>query len=173
MPQIGSGESVDSVSITKAGTRIIKKWRANEIKVVSQELQDVIEGESKNWQPKKMAIILGLPAVLFIVQLLRGSGKEPSIIGATRCAAIDWALYAALITFALLMTLVSVCLQRKEYEYKKSINYDFVPGDFKCTTRNAIKLPIYAMVCGFLTASTGTGPGALFNTLLLQLGCHP
>lgn len=170
MHQIGS---VDSVEITKAGTRIIKKWRANNIKIISEELQAVIEGESKNWQPKKMSIILALPAVLFIVQLLRGSGKEPSIIGATRCTAIDWVLYAALITFALLMTLLSVCLQRKEYEYKKSINYEFVPGDFKCTTRNAIKLPLYAMLCGFLTASTGTGPGALFNTLLLQLGCHP
>ena len=160
--------------MTRNGTRIVKEWRdKGEIKVVNEELQEVIERESKNWQPKKMAIILGLPVVLFIVQLLRGSGKEPSIIGATRCTATDWALYAALIAFALLMTAVSVCLQRKEYEYKKSISYEFVPGDFKCTTKNAFKLPLYAMVCGFLTASTGTGPGALFNTLLLQLGCHP
>ena len=60
-----------------------------------------------------------------------------------------------------------------EYEYKKKINYEFVPGDFKCTTQNALKLPLIAIICGFLTASTGTGPGALFNTLLLQLGCHP
>ena len=102
--------SVESVEITKAGTRIIKKWHANNIKVVSPELQAVIESESKNWQPKKMSIILGLPIVLFIVQLLRGSGKEPSIIGSTRCSSIDWVLYAALIIFAFLMTVLSVFL---------------------------------------------------------------
>ena len=114
-----------------------------------------------------MIIIIVLPSVLFLVQLLRGSGKEPSIIGVTRCTAADWILYTSLILFSILMTIFSVWLQRNEYEYKKSINYEFVAGDFKCTTRNAFKLPLFAMICGFLTASTGTGPGALFNTLLL------
>ena len=55
-----------------------------------------------------MSIILGLPVVLFIVQLLRGSGKEPSVIGVTRCTATDWVLYATLITFGVLMTILSV-----------------------------------------------------------------
>ena len=72
-----------------------------------------------------------------------------------------------LIVIGLAMTLGAVWLTRREYMHKKKIAYVFATGDFKCTTQNAIKLPIYAMICGFLSAATGTGPGAFFNTLLL------
>ena len=117
--------------------------------------------------------MLILPSVLFFVQLFRGSGQEPSYIGVTRCTAADWSIFIALIIVAFAVTLYSVWLQRNEYEYKKSIQYQFVPGDFKCTQRNAFKLPAVAVLGGFLTASTGTGPGPLFNILLVRLNCHP
>ena len=117
--------------------------------------------------------MLALPTVLFFVQLFRGSGQEPSYIGVTRCTAADWSIFIALIILALAFTIYSIWLQRKEYEYKKSIDYQFVPGDFKCTQRNALKLPAVAVIGGFLTASTGTGPGPLFNILLVHLNCHP
>jgi len=42
-----------------------------------------------------------------------------------------------------------------------------VPGDFKCTKANAIKLPLYGVLGGFLVASTGTSAGGFYNTLLL------
>ena len=89
------------------------------------------------------------------------------MIGATRCSSIDWALFTTLITLGLVMTLLAICIQVREYEHKKKLGYTFVPGDFKCTTTNAIKLPLYGIICGFLCSSTGTGSGAFFNTLLL------
>ena len=104
---------------------------------------------------------------LFLIQLMRGSGEDPSLIGATRCVPLDWVLYSLIITIGLVMTLGAVWLTRREYMYKKKIAYTFAVGDFKCTTTNAIKLPIYAMICGFLSAATGTGPGSFFNPLLL------
>ena len=80
-----------------------------------------------------MVVMFALPTVLFFVQLFRGSGQEPSYIGVTRCTAADWSIFIALIILALAFTIYSVWLQRREYEYKKSIDYQFVPGDFKCT----------------------------------------
>ena len=87
--------------------------------------------------------------------------------------AIDWFLFGLLICFGLIMTVVAIIMQRREYEHKKSINYPFVQGDFKCTTKNALMLPMYALGYGFLAATTGAGSGAFYNTLLLSLEMHP
>merc|ERR1719491_2581114 len=97
--------------------------------------------------------------ILFIIQLLRGSGKEPSIIGATRCTDTDWILFSILLAASITMTIIAVVVQRKEYEHKKKIGYEFVPGDFKCTARNVIKLPIFGAIIGLITALSGIGPG--------------
>ena len=71
------------------------------------------------------------------------------------------------------MTLIAVKMQRREYEYKKKIGYEFVPGDFECTFRSVIKLPIFGCGIGFITALSGIGPGVMTNAVLLKLGCHP
>ena len=71
------------------------------------------------------------------------------------------------------MTLLASCLQRKEYEYKKQIGYQFVPGDFKCTGRNVINLTITGCIIGFITALTGIGPGVMTNAVFLRLDMHP
>ena len=48
------------------------------------------------------------------------------------------------------MTLLAVMVQRKEYAYKKKIGYEFVTGDFECTLKNAISLPLAACFIGFI-----------------------
>lgn len=104
---------------------------------------------------------------------MRGSGQKPSIIGVTKCSPIDWVLYGSLIAGCLAITVLSVCLQRREYEFKKQLGYEFVPGDFKCTTRNALGLTWLGCLFGFMTAMTGIGPGVMTNALMLKLDVHP
>lgn len=140
---------------------------------LSPELRELIRKESTNWQPAKQALMLGMMAIFFVIQLLRGSGREPSLIGATRCSGWDWTLFCVLLLSSLVMTIVSVVIQRRDYEYKKSLDYYFVPGDFKCTTRNAVKLPLYGCLIGFITALSGIGPGVMTNAVLLKLNVHP
>ena len=71
------------------------------------------------------------------------------------------------------MTAIAIVTQRREYAHKKAIDYSFVPGDFKCTVRNVIELPIFAFAVGFITAMSGIGPGIMLNTFLLRLDVHP
>ena len=71
------------------------------------------------------------------------------------------------------MTAIAVVTQRREYAHKKAIDYNFVPGDFKCTVRNVIVLPILAFAVGFVTAMSGVGSGIMLNTILLRLDLHP
>ena len=71
------------------------------------------------------------------------------------------------------MTLIAVFMQRREYENKKKVGYQFVPGDFECTGASVIKLPIFGFMIGFITALSGIGPGVMTNAILLKLNIHP
>ena len=112
-------------------------------------------------------------AILFTVQLLRGSGAAPSIIGSTRCTSSDWILFTVLLVAGFVMTFLAVLVQNREYKRKKELGYQFVPGDFKCTASNVIKLPIFGCMIGFITAMSGIGPGVMTNAVLLKLNVHP
>ena len=111
--------------------------------------------------------------ILIIVQLLRGSGLQPSLIGVSRCTTLDWSLYGLLILAGVSMTLYAICMQRKDYEYKKQIGYLFVPGDLKCTNKNAIILTLLGCLIGIISAITGLGAGVMINVILLRLDIHP
>ena len=71
------------------------------------------------------------------------------------------------------MTLIAVFMQRREYEYKKKIGYEFVTGDFECTFSSVIKLPLFGWAIGFITALSGIGPGVMSNVVLMKLNVHP
>lgn len=110
--------------------------------------------------------------LLFTINLLRGDGKSPSIIGVKRCENIDWVLFGTLIVLSTLITVTAIAILRKEYEYKKSIDYPFVQGDFKCTNRSALKLTLVGLGGGFVVGSVGIGIGTLFIPVLIQLDLH-
>lgn len=111
--------------------------------------------------------------ILTVVQLMRGSSNSGSIIGIDRCSVVDWSLLAALIGFATALTVLAAFMQMREYAFKQRIGYHFTQGDFKCTTKNAIRLPLCAVIVGFVNAVTGIGPGTMIHTILLQLDLHP
>ena len=71
------------------------------------------------------------------------------------------------------MTCLAIYLQRRQYEYKKEIGYQFVPGDLKCTGSNVAKLSLVGCIIGFITALTGIGAGVMTNAVLLRLDVHP
>ena len=111
--------------------------------------------------------MLGMVLILFLVQISRGSGKDPSIIDSTRCTAMDWSLFVILLIASLIMTLIAVIVQRKEYCLKRQIGYKFVTGDFQCTLKNVIGLPFAACCIGFITALSGFGTSPMIIAILL------
>ena len=67
-------------------------------------LAKIIKNESTNFQWSKLALNYGMLAIMIILQLLRGPGSEPSIIGVSRCDALDWVLLIGLILISILFT---------------------------------------------------------------------
>jgi len=66
---------------------------------------------------------------LVLVSLLRGSGKEPSIVGSERCTSVDWTLLAVLVTVGLVIIAYTFCTQLRELRLKKKVGFRFVKGD--------------------------------------------
>ena len=86
---------------------------------------------------------------LVTINLLRGPGNEPSIVGIQRCTRFDWILFGLLLIASALITYLGIFNLRKEFNYKKSIDFPFVQGDFKCTNKNAIMLASLGIGGGF------------------------
>jgi uncharacterized membrane protein YfcA len=111
--------------------------------------------------------------ILFVVAFLRGTGKKPSVIGVTKCDTVDHTLFILLIVSGLIVTIISVVILKKEYNYKVKVGYKFTPGDFECTTKNSFKLPLIAFTGGLIAGGLGIGAGLIFNPIMIQLGIHP
>lgn len=111
--------------------------------------------------------------LLLIVSYLRGTGNEPSIIGITKCTTLDTTLFILLIASGFFVTGVGVFFIKRDYSAKLLAKYPFVPGDFKCTTINAIKLPSIALIAGYFAGSLGIGAGLIVNPIIIQLGVQP
>ena len=110
---------------------------------------------------------------LVTINLLRGPGNEPSIVGIQRCTHFDWILFGLLLIASASITYLGIFNLRKEYNYKKSIDFPFVQGDFQCTNKNAIMLALLGIGGGFAMGGLGVGIGVFFLPALIQLDVHP
>ena len=59
-----------------------------------------------------MAIFITM--VSLAVNLLRGSRKTPSIIGITKCGALDWSIFLTFIIIALTLSYIGVRINKRE-----------------------------------------------------------
>ena len=69
----------------------------------------MIKRESTNLN-FKFGLNVVMISALVLVQVLRGSGSELSVIGVARCTPIDWVLFVSLLAFALVMTILAIFL---------------------------------------------------------------
>jgi len=98
-------------------------------------------------------------AIMIAVQLSRGPGFAPSIIGVSRCDSLDFILLAVLVIASVILTLLGVMVNQKEYERKEACEgYDFVKGDVKYTNKNTRALIFIGLAAAFLSTTVGLGP---------------
>lgn len=111
--------------------------------------------------------------VLFICTLFRGNGKDPSIIGVTKCQPADHILQAILIISGFLFTVIASVWGRKEYVYRQKIGYKTFIGNIEMTMDAILKLALTGFVSGFLVAGFGVGPAFVLAPSLLLFKQHP
>jgi uncharacterized membrane protein YfcA len=110
---------------------------------------------------------------IFVVSLLKGSGKSPSIVGVVECSTWYWILTS--IQYPVLFG-ISVCVaayMHYQYRQKVKLDYQFEQGDIQWKLKNAIFLPIMFLSAGLVAGLLGIGGGIITGPLLLELGMIP
>ena len=95
--------------------------------------------------------------VLFIVSLFRGNGKDPSVVGVTKCQAADHILLAIIIVAGFVFTGIASYWSLLDYRIKEALNYNFQKSDIKMTAKPIIILSLVGFSSGFLQAGFGIG----------------
>ena len=108
--------------------------------------------------------------IMIAVQLSRGPGFAPSIIGVSRCDILDVVLLVILVIASIILTLIGVKVNQNEYERKESCEgYEFVKGDVKYTNKNTKALILIGLIAAFLSTTVGLGPAVAIQPMLVQL----
>ena len=98
-----------------------------------------------------------------VVNLIRGSPKNDSIVGLDKCGATSWSLMVGFIVFCLLITWLNVRAVQKEVslkqKYGKTCQSDIDVND----SRTLAYILIMSFVGSFLGNALGLGGGFIYN----------
>jgi uncharacterized membrane protein YfcA len=111
--------------------------------------------------------------LVFMLNLFRGGGKRPSVIGNEKCSALDWLLLAALISVGVIGTIFAAKWVSNDFHFKESLQYNFVKGEMKMTPQKIFLMGVLGFVSGFTQAGFGLGSGMMVGPWLIQLDQHP
>ena len=111
--------------------------------------------------------------IVFLCTLFRGNGKDPSVIGVTKCEPVDHILLTLLILSGVVSTIIASIWVSRDYIYKEKICYTFEKGDIKLTVPAILKLAFIGFSAGFLQAGFGVGSAFVVSPALFMFDQHP
>lgn len=135
----------------------------------AEQVVAVEASNGKNWKTHLVCFCLLL--LSFVVQLLRGSSKAPSIINIQQCGVIDWTIFGAFIAILLCVFYMQVLRVQGNEEVKKITGIG-KQSDFEFTGGSLTTLCLVSLFGGFCS-SIGLGGGIVYNPFLLGLGGPP
>jgi hypothetical protein len=66
-----------------------------------------------------------------LVNMLRGSKKSPSLLGAEACGALDWSIFAIFVVIALCFSMIGVKINKREQALKIKMGHPIVDGEIR------------------------------------------
>lgn len=120
-----------------------------------------------NWRCHVMCSCL--LACVFVVNLMRGSKKNPSIINIQKCGSLDWTLFLGSVIFYVLVFYMNVLRIQQSEHIKKVTKIGYFSTDFEYKGTSLFKL-VLASIGGGFAGAVGLGGGVVFNPVLIGLG---
>ena len=134
-----------------------------------ERLKRITDEENSHFKLFCLFIVI----IVSFLNFTKGSAKLQSPFGVEACSLVDFILFAILLLFLILMSLISTLVVQEEYQAKGDCDYIFVEGDIIWTPRMIFHFLIFSFCIGFIAALVGLGGGTFFNPLLLSYGLSP
>ena len=100
-----------------------------------------------------------------LVNLIRGSPKNDSIVDLDKCGAPSWLLLAGFIILCLLVIWYNVKVVRKELSLKKKYNAT-CPSDIDLSSNRILtKMLVFSFLAAFFGNALGLGGAFIFNPI--------
>lgn len=80
---------------------------------------------------RKLVLNLSMLVILLLVNLFRGNGVNPSVIGVKKCTGGYFGVLASLIIAGLIEFIIGVWWVRSDFTTKKRLGYKFEMGDIE------------------------------------------
>jgi len=113
-----------------------------------------------------------LVALAFVINLLRGSKANPSIIGITACGAPNWLLFVSFLVIAAVCFVIQVFRCQYEEQLKKRTNMGICKSDVSLQG-SSLRSLVLGSLGGGLCSSLGLGGGFIWNPIIIGLGFPP
>ena len=104
------------------------------------------------------------------MNLSLGSSSFKSIDGIQLCSFMYWFIQFLFILLCVVVTYISIKLNKKEQDLRKKYNVNFVLNEVIFEGKNLTILLIIGFVGGFAAGAFGLGGGSIYNPALLALG---
>lgn len=110
---------------------------------------------------------------MVILNLWRGSKRNPSLFGIKRCSGGDWAAVGIFVVVCAILSWVAVRRMQYEQLLKKTFGEGLAEGVIELDSTNTCKLVAGSFFGGWACGALGLGGGAIFNPLLLAMNVPP
>lgn len=110
--------------------------------------------------------------MLFVVNLMRGSSKNPSLINIKKCGLIDCLIFTSFIAFNITVTYLQVTRVQREQNIMIHTHIGISNSDILYTGSSLLKI-VLASIGGGLAGAVGLGGGVVFNPVLIGMGVPP
>lgn len=110
--------------------------------------------------------------VAFVVQLLRGSKKSPSLVGIDRCSAGDNIILTLFLMFTVFMIHYEIKRVKREQKLKIDNGVQLAQGELEISGNKLFTL-LTGSIVGGIVGAMGLGGAVVFNPVLLTLGVPP
>ena len=140
---------------------------------LKSELDGILREEAQAAPAWKLQLLAAMFAAIIAINVLKGGGSTPSIVGVACGTAPFWGL-----TLSMLGLLVYVGHYVREYllaqtARKARVGYKYVEGDIVWDAKGTIKYPLICIGAGMCAGLFGIGGGIVTGPLMLELGVHP
>jgi uncharacterized membrane protein YfcA len=135
------------------------------------ELQAILD-EERVTPINKVLSLCFMFVIVLIMNLLKGGGGFSPI--GIKCGSFGfWVSNGAILMWIVAFSFGVRQYLVKRYEVKERVNYLYVEGDIKWSSRNTIVYPSICAFAGFFAGLFGVGGGIVKGPLMLAMNVHP